>query len=175
ECEEWRERTLGRIVREENPSLVVTSMLNRYRAREDGKGLEREASNEAVVEGYVSTLEKLRSGGAEVAVIEDVPHPDKNIPECVSRSLDRLQNCAFPRSKALTQPRINVRAAEEVEGASLIDPTPVVCPEETCPAVIGDVLVYRNGAHLTRTYVNTLTPWLGERLPEPAQSANRAG
>lgn len=168
ECDEWRERTLERITEEENPSLVVVSMLNRYQAREDGKGLPRDASNEAVVEGYVSTLEKLRSTGAPVAIIEDVPRPDKDIPECVSRSLDRLQECAFLRSKAMGQPRINVRAAEEVEGASLIDPTPVVCPEKTCPAVIGDVLVYRNGAHLTRTYVRTLTPWLDERLPEPA-------
>jgi hypothetical protein len=175
ECEEWRGRTIGRIVREEDPSLVVTSMLNRYRAREDGKGLDRDASNEAVVEGYVSTLEKLRRGGAPVAVIEDVPRPDKNIPECVSGSLDRLQDCAFPRRDGLEQPRINVRAADEVEGASLIDPTPLVCPEETCPAVIGDVLVYRNGAHLTRTYVNSLTPWLGEQLPDPARPAGGEG
>jgi len=168
ECEVWRERTLGRIVQEESPDLVVTSMLNRYRARENGRGLERDASNEAMVEGYASTLKTLRSTGAPVAVIEDVPRPNKDVPECVSRSLDRLQDCAFPRSKALGEPRVNVRAAKEVEGASLIDPTPVVCPEETCPAVIGDVLVYRNGAHLTRTYVNTLTTWLGEQLPEPA-------
>ena len=168
ECEEWRERTLGRIVREENPDLIVTSMLNRYRAREDGKGLNRDASNAAVIEGYVSTLEELRSTGAPVAVIEDVPRPDKDVPECASQSLERLQDCAFPRSKALGEPRVNVRAAEEIEGTSLIDPTPMICPEETCPAVIGDVLVYRNGAHLTRTYVGTLTPWLGEQLPEPA-------
>jgi peptidoglycan/LPS O-acetylase OafA/YrhL len=168
ECEEWRERTLGRIVREEDPSLIVTSMLNRYRARENGKGLEREASNEAVVEGYASTLTKLRDTGAPVAVIEDVPRPNKDVPECVSQSLDRLQDCAFSREEALEGPRINVLAAEEVEGTSLIDPTPMVCPGETCPAVIGDVLVYRNGAHLTRTYVNSLTPWLGEQLPEPA-------
>ena len=94
--------------------------------------------------------------------------PDKDVPECVSQALDRLQDCAFLRGKALEGPRINVLATEEVEGASLIDPTPMVCPGETCPAVIGDVLVYRNGAHLTRTYVNTLTPWLGEQLPEPA-------
>ncbi len=170
ECEEWRGRTLERIVQKENPDLVVTSMLNRYRAREDGKGLPDKASNEAVVEGYASTLKKLRSTGAPVAVIEDVPSPDKDIPECVSRSLGRLQDCAFPRGVALDQPRVNAEAAERVEGASLIDPTSVVCPEKTCPAVIGDALVYRNGAHLTRTYVNTLAPWLGERLPEPAPS-----
>jgi peptidoglycan/LPS O-acetylase OafA/YrhL len=168
ECEEWRERTLGRIVQDEDPSLVVTSMLNRYRAREGGKGLPDKASNEAMVDGYASTLKTLRSAGVPVAVIEDVPRPDKDVPECVSQSLDRLQDCAFPRGKALGGPRINVLAAEEVEGASLIDPTPMICPEETCPAVIGDVLVYRNGAHLTRTYVNSLTPWLGEQLPEPA-------
>jgi peptidoglycan/LPS O-acetylase OafA/YrhL len=166
ECDEWRERTLERIT-QEAPSLVVTSMLNRYRAREDGKGLPRDASNEAVVDGYVSTLRELRGAGAPVAVIEDVPRPDKDIPECVSRSLERLQDCAFPRSKALGGPRINAEAAERVEGASLVDPTPVVCPEEMCPAVVGDALVYRNGAHLTATYVRTLTPWLGEQLPEP--------
>ena len=175
ECEEWRERTLGRIVWEENPSLVVTSMLNRYQAREDGRRLDREASNRAVVEGYVSTLETLRSSGAPVAVIEDVPRPDKDVPECVSQSLDRLQDCAFPRKEALGEPRVNVRAAEEVEGASLIDPAPVVCPGEACPAVVGDVLVYRNGAHLTRTYVNSLTPWLGEQLPDPARPAGGEG
>ncbi len=170
ECEQWREKTLGRIVREENPDLVVTSMLNRYRAREDGKGLPREESNEVVVEGYASTLRTLAKSGAPVAVVEDVPSPGKDVPECVSRSLDRLQKCAFPRKEALAGPRVNVLAARQVEGTTLIDPTPVVCPEETCPAVIGDVLVYRNGAHLTGAYVETLVPWLGERLPEPARS-----
>ena len=168
ECEEWRDRTLGRIVREEDPSLVVTSMLNRYRVREGGRGLPRDASNEAVIEGYASTLKRLRGTGAPVAVIEDVPRPDRDIPECVSRSLDRLQDCAFPRRGALPEPRVNVRATKEVGGTILIDPTPMVCPGERCPAVIGDVLVYRNGAHLTRTYVDSLTPWLGGQLPVPA-------
>ena len=158
ECEEWRERTIGRILQEENPDLIVTSTLNRYRAREDGKGLDGDANNEAVVEGYVSTLEKLRSSGAPVAVIEDVPRPEKNVPECVSRSLDNLQNCAFPRDKALEEPRINARAAEEVGGATLVDPTPVVCPEETCPAVIGDALVALAGA--TRVPFGALLFWV---------------
>ncbi len=63
----------------------------------------------------------------------------------------------------------NVRAAEKVEGVRLIDPAPVLCLEKRCPAVIGDVLVYRNGAHLTPTYLRTLAPWLGERLPQLAK------
>ena len=166
ECDEWRDRTLQRITQQEDPSLVVISMLNRYVPREEGKRLYGEAADEAVVEGYVSTLRKLRSTGAPVAVMEDVPRTDKNIPECVSRSLDNLRDCAFPRGDAMGQPRDNARAAAEVQGASLIDATPMICPGKTCPAVIGDALVYRNGSHLTATYVRSLTPWLDERLPD---------
>ena len=102
-----------------------------------------------------------------MALIDDVPHPDKNIPQCVSLSLDHLQGCATPRGEALRYPKVNARAAHEVEGVKLIDPTPVICLKKTCPAVIGDVLFYRNGSHLTATYSRTLTPWLAEQLPKP--------
>jgi hypothetical protein len=168
ECDEWRKQILDRIVKQEHPDLVVTSSLPTYRPREDGRRLRGDAGEEAMVDGYVSTLEKLRTTGAPVVLIEDVPHPDKNVPECVSRSLDHLERCAFPKNKALGFPPVNSLAAARVEGVQLIDPTPMVCPEMKCPSVIGDALVYRNGSHLTATYVRTLTPWLGKQLPEPA-------
>ena len=170
ECDDWRERTLKRIAHKERPSIVVTSMRNPFRVLEDGKRLGREASNRALEEGYASTLEKLRSSGAEVVVFKDIPHPHKNMPECVSEALDRLQDCAIPRSKALSYPPINARAAARVEGVHLVDPTSALCLEKTCPAVIGDALVYRNGAHLTPTYARTLAPWLAEQLPTLARS-----
>jgi hypothetical protein len=173
ECDEWRKQMLERIAREK-PSLIVTSSLPTYSPREDEKRLDRAANTEALVDGYASTLGKLRSTGAAVALIEDVPHPDKDVPECVSRSLHNLEKCATPKSKAFNYPPANVRAAEKVEGVRLIDPTPVLCLEKRCPAVIGDVLVYRNGAHLTPTYVRTLTPWLGERLPKRIDSQEKA-
>ena len=166
ECDEWRERTLDRIADEE-PGLIVTSTLTTYGPREDGEGLRGAAKTAAFEEGYVSTLKELRDTGAPVAVIQDVPHPDGDVPECVSRSMEYLERCAIPKDEAFDYPPTNVRAAEQVEGASLVDPTPVLCLEERCPAVVGDVLVYRNGAHLTRTYVRSLVPWLGGQLPEP--------
>jgi hypothetical protein len=170
ECDAWRERTLKRIMQEERPRMVVTSMNSTYRVMRDGERLGRGAGNRALEEGYVSTLNKMRSTGAEVVVVNDVPHPSKDIPECVSRSLDHLQDCATPRSKALDHPPVNARAAAKAQGAHFIDPTPLLCLEQVCPAVIGDALVYRNGAHLTPTYVRTLTPWLAEQLPAPSDS-----
>lgn len=167
ECDAWREAALRRIERED-PDLIVTGSLTTYGVMEDGRRLGRDASEEALERGYLATLGRLRATGANLAVMKDVPHPDKDIPECVSRSLDRLERCAFPKDEGLDFPAVDERVAERTEGARLVDPTPVVCPGERCPAVIGDVLVYRNGSHLTPTYVRSLTPWLDERLPAPS-------
>jgi peptidoglycan/LPS O-acetylase OafA/YrhL len=169
ECDEWRDKALERIV-EEEPDLVVTSGITTYSVMEDGERMGREDGTETLREGLVSTLEKLRDTGARVAVMEDIAHPDKDIPECVSRSLDNLRECAIPKDRAYDFPKLNTQAAEEVDGARAIDPEPVLCREETCPAVVGDVLVYRNGAHLTPAYARVLAPWLGERLPDPRGS-----
>jgi peptidoglycan/LPS O-acetylase OafA/YrhL len=169
ECDEWRQKAIERIV-DERPSMIVTGSLTTYGVVAGDARLDRENSEAALEAGYISTLERLRGTGAKIAVMKDVPHPDKDIPECVSRSLDRLENCAFPRDKAFDYPKVDERVADRVDGASLIDPTPVLCPGEKCPAVIGDALVYRNGTHLTPTYVRTLVPWLDEQLPEPADS-----
>ena len=105
ECDEWRERTLERIVREEEPEPGGDEQPPHLQA-EGGRvsACRGEASTEAMVEGYASTLKKLRVTGAPVALIEDVPHPNKNIPQCVSRSLDRLRECAFPTEQGAGLP-----------------------------------------------------------------------
>ena len=58
-----------------------------------------------------------------------------------------------------------MRAATRVAGAYPIDPTPLLCREDVCPAVIGDVVVYGQTTHLTATYAKTMTPWLDAQLP----------
>ncbi len=41
-------------------------------------------------------------------------------------------------------------------GGRFIDPTAWVCPSIPSPAVIGDVLVFRDHGHLTSVFVSTL-------------------
>ncbi|MDN6178785.1 MAG: hypothetical protein L0J08_09610, partial [Micrococcaceae bacterium] len=56
------------------------------------------------------------------------------------------------------------------EGATSIDLLPPVCPEGMntnsgrCPAVVGNVVVWYDGSHLTNQYVATLTPILEGKL-----------
>ncbi|HVL54415.1 MAG TPA: SGNH hydrolase domain-containing protein, partial [Vitreimonas sp.] len=54
-------------------------------------------------------------------------------------------------------------------GATFIDPTPWVCPTEPCPAVIGSLLVYFDGGHITSTFSRALAPYLAAVLPLPTE------
>jgi hypothetical protein len=56
-------------------------------------------------------------------------------------------------------------AVRRVPGIRVVDPAARLCLPDVCPAVIGDVLVYRNSGHLTASFVVTLQRWLASRLP----------
>jgi hypothetical protein len=71
-----------------------------------------------------------------------------------------LQRCAFPRAAAVERAFAIRDAARRVPGVGVLDATSQFCLPAVCPAVIGDVLVYRNSGHLTASYVNTMAPWL---------------
>lgn len=164
ECASWRERALQRI-EEESPDMVVTSSLTTYTVLRDGNRLSRGASDAALTAGYAETMRRLQKAGARVTVMAETPRAGDRVPHCVSRHPRNLDECAEPRREAFDYARLNTRAAHRVDGVTLIDAASRLCPEGACPPVVGKALVYRNGGHLTATYVRTLHQWLARRLP----------
>src|SRR5699024_12351185 len=76
-----------------------------------------------------------------------------------------------------TNQMANANPLEEVAlpiGAHQIDMLEQVCPEgmtsasNECPAVVGNVVVWYDGSHLTNQYVATMTPILETKLREEA-------
>lgn len=57
-----------------------------------------------------------------------------------------------------------VGAVARVPTSRLIDLDPWVCPDEQCWPVIGGVLVWRQGSHITATYAATVAPALDRLL-----------
>ena len=54
-----------------------------------------------------------------------------------------------------------IAAQKKVKGASLVDLTDFYCTDDSCPMVIGNVIVYRDDvAHLTATFSRSLEPYL---------------
>ena len=170
-CNAWREGTLRRIVREERPGLVITSNATdrRFKVKVDGRRLTRRASQPLLEEGYARTYRLLSDAGARVVVIRDQARTPFGVTECVSEHPDDLRRCAFA-------PHRPARNAFDARGARMagrnvkvIDPMLLLCPRDgagrLCPAVVGDVLVYRDTYHLSATFAGTIGGWLERRLP----------
>jgi hypothetical protein len=118
-----------------------------------------------------------------VILIADNPHPNKPVYECVAENADDVSGCAFDRESGVSGSSYEVqKSAIDQEGGSylnasnlsdaglnalvMLDMTDYICPPQldVCPAVIGNALVYRQGSHLTATYVETLQSSLEEAL-----------
>jgi hypothetical protein len=164
ECAAWREGTLERIERVERPALTIVTGRMSTPAMRDGVLLSPEAGRVAMERGYVSILERLRASGTRVVAIKDLPRSPRNVPDCVSGSLDDIDRCAFRRTRSNSD-EFDARAARLVRGVRLVDMTPYVCPRGLCRAVIGDAITFRDYDHLTPTFARTLAPMLDRALP----------
>ena len=70
-------------------------------------------------------------------------------------------SCPLPAS--VNDADLSESAADET-GTEVVDPTKWLCWDGSCPAVIGDVLPYRDRGHLTTVYSASLSDELTKAL-----------
>jgi SGNH domain (fused to AT3 domains) len=164
QCDAWRQRTLRRI---EHAGQQVTVAMSGDTADTaygpHGEELSGRANAKALEAGYVATLRRIRHAGVRVVVIRDIPEAPFEVPNCVAEHLGDPRACDFQEPHSWLR-NFDLRAARRVPGTLLIDPSRKICPGGLCRAVIGNLLVYRERAHLTATYARTLAPWFEARL-----------
>ncbi len=165
ECDEWRENSLERIEQINGLDLVIVASANFYHVAGGSDSLSRLESRPLLIEAYAETLERLQATGASVVMLVDVPTAPFDVTGCVSEHLDSLPECAFDIEDSPTVRRLDVPAGKSVPGVRVIDTRPLVCPDDTCRGVIGNVIVYREEAHITATFSETLRPFIERRLP----------
>ncbi|RDI25586.1 peptidoglycan/LPS O-acetylase OafA/YrhL [Lentzea flaviverrucosa] len=143
------------------PDLVVLSGMSREAYENDLKWTWN--TREDMLRGYREMLAALTSAGIPIAVIKDLPRPDEQITRCLERNRRNAADCGTSRAEAFTgagDPL--VEAAAGFPRAEIVDLTPWYCREDVCPAVVGNVVVYRNN-HVTNLYSRTLaTPLLSQ-------------
>jgi peptidoglycan/LPS O-acetylase OafA/YrhL len=137
------------------PDLVVLSGMSRESYASDLKWTWN--SREDMVRGYREMLRVLDDANIATAVIKDLPRPGARVSRCLERNSRTTSACATPRAEAFAgESDPLVEAAAGFPRARIVDLTPWYCREDVCPAVIGNVVVYRNN-HITNTYSRTLT------------------
>ncbi len=138
-----------------HPDLVVTTSTRTSSVQGEQEVLEP---------SWVDAVGTLNAAGIPVLAIRDTPRFAELVPECVEASPSDLAACGAVRSELFSEvPPTDVVAAS-LPDTTFVDFTDYFCDATTCPAVIGNVIVYKDDNHVTSSYLKTMTPMVEQEL-----------
>ena len=142
----WNEHALE-VIAAEKPDAVVTLGT-----------VTTSSSGEHVDPGMVAAWRILSEEGISVLVMRDSPRFLEKVPACLETTSDP-EDCATTPLDVYSEvsPLENVDLPDSVFP---LDFTYAFCNEDTCPAVIGNVVGYRDASHVTATFAKTLAPYI---------------
>ncbi|SDF67618.1 Peptidoglycan/LPS O-acetylase OafA/YrhL, contains acyltransferase and SGNH-hydrolase domains [Cellulosimicrobium cellulans] len=157
-CSPWRGRVLDRLA-SDPPSAVVVADYAGQSGAPDGARFGAQEWTDALGR----TLGAL-PGATPVLVVGDTPTPGASPTACLSVHLDDAAACALPSDARNTVVHEAERRAAARAGARFVTLDEYLCDDASCPAVIDDTLVYRDGTHLTATMAEHLAEVLGPEV-----------
>lgn len=166
-CGTWRENVLERL-RADPPAVVVLADYAGGSADADGARFSPEEWEQATAR----TLHALPES-TEVVVLQDTPTPGTSPTLCLSDHLVDASVCDLDASAVLDPATAAAqRAATDSAGGTYVALGEYLCNARTCPVILGDTLVYRDGTHLTATMAarlgDVLAPHVTNLLPVTA-------
>lgn len=147
-CMEWNEN-LQEILLENPPDLLFTT------ATVD--------SGDTVPTAYIDKWKEFE-GVTEIFAVRDNPRMDQDPTFCLENNT--VEECSVPRSEALSDVVPWENSEGIPENVTFADMSEYFCLSDTCPPVVGNVLVYRDKHHLTTLYAQTMGPIIKEHLQE---------
>jgi peptidoglycan/LPS O-acetylase OafA/YrhL len=124
----------------------------------------KEAPFETEVPGYLDGIKQFTDAGMDVVGVRDNPRFDLNMPECVQKNGAGAPECNPPLNESLADSSPLDGYRGKVNGLHLMDMSDFICAGGICPAVVGNVYVYKDDNHLTKTYVQSMIPMFEQRL-----------
>lgn len=154
-CAAWNLDVLDR-VKQSGATAVFTA------GTRSGLELEDWDDGDYVPDAYMRAWQELIDGGTAVAPIRNAPRFAEDLLPCLETYGSAAPECSGPREGLLGPSALS----EAVTGDLYfpIDLSAGFCDDLECPAVVGNVLVYIDGFHITATYGRTLAPLLAEQL-----------
>lgn len=157
ECYDWSIRVLSQLEHDQPDAVFTTSTRPVF----NGTGDE-------VRPAYVEAFDRLMAAGIPIVGIRDTPWPRKadyfiDTPICLMSGGDAI-SCGSPRDVVLSpiDPALSLEAGRPLFHS--IDLTDGFCSSDSCPAIVGNVIVYKDQHHVSATFVRSLIDELEKRL-----------
>ncbi len=159
ECATWNSVVLKRL-KDNPPDLVIISMSRWIFTMNPADNVTTETAS-------LARMINLIPSTTRVVIIQDPPLPNSvNVPICLSTYPSDYRRCSYTRKDGFGSGMgLREQGAAAATGAGLIDLTDQICPGTgNCPAVINNIIVWRDAHHLTATFSVTLGPAIDEQL-----------
>jgi peptidoglycan/LPS O-acetylase OafA/YrhL len=152
-CLDWNKAAAAEIVAMHPDAVVTLGSLN------VGAGI-----TETTPQGFLDRWSRLDRAGIPVVALRDNPRFGFDMAACVAERTPSDPGCARDREDVLP-PVAPYATVPNVPGnVSFLDFTNYFCEEDTCPAVVGNVLVYMDDNHVTATFLTTLSPIVDKQM-----------
>jgi len=155
-CQSWNENFID-WVGENDIDLVITP------------GTRVFGSGETMRKGSETRWEQITDQGADLLLVRGTPRPREGGAECLEAE-GPVDECGVTAGEvAQANPLANMTLPD---GTGTIDLNPYICPsldegeDSWCPALVGNVYVWRDDSHLSREYVTTLAPSFEREMHE---------
>ncbi|HEX7160833.1 MAG TPA: acyltransferase family protein [Trebonia sp.] len=160
-CHAWGAAVMHDLITSIRPDVVITSGWPTLATVKHPAG--GEAAQQEVGDGMAKYWDQLEDHEISVVAIRESPDVGLNVPECLSKHTPT--ECTVSKARAEVPDPPTKFAVRAVSGkVPLINMDSLICGPATCPPVIGNVMVYQDSHHLTRTYALTTAPYLEKRL-----------
>ena len=161
-CARWNEKAFSKLRRGGFDIILTSASTGHEYDKRTG-----ETDLEAASRGLAKQWKAIEQAtGARVIAIRDNPMMNFRPSTCLaalgSEAPARAAECSTPQAEGLLpDPQIS---AGKISGVPVIDLTSFFCRNQSCPSVIGSVLVYRDSNHLGGAYSRSLAPYLEQAL-----------
>lgn len=168
ECDQWRKWAYQEIAKLHPQRIVATGWTFSRIADVEADDLladdEGEAGTEAMKPGLDSAMARLTAITRDVTVISDTTTLPARTPDCLTRRGATLHTCVVAPNPVTQARNAEWKAAAEKHGARWVNVEDWLCAKGVCPLVVGNVVVYTDHHHLTRTFAARLRPLLAQAL-----------
>lgn len=146
--------------------MVVVSGLRQPR------GSAGSAGAASVTDAYRKAWAPVLGKGTKLVAIADQPYLTEDLVACTtSGGAPAAAKCSTSRSFAMGGIDPLLAAVQGSPGASLVDLSSHYCTSDTCPLVIGGVIVFRDRHHITGSWSSTLGPYVLDALDQIKRGA----
>lgn len=156
DCHTFNEQVIQRLD-EADPDLVVSTTTRPF--------IEQGSSREEVPQSYVTFWEFLADRGIPFVGLRDNPWKtfedgsELSVPLCVL-DIGDIHECGVAYHDFYQETDPAAEYLDPVRGMQAVDTSRWLCEDGHCPAVVGNIFVYRDGNHLTNQYAHSTAPLL---------------